>query len=377
MDGLRALAFLLVFLFHSGVPNERFFADQPLVRIPLHGLALVAKWGWSGVELFYVLSAFLLTTLLLRERRRYGQASFKLFFTRRALRIWPLYFFAISLFGLVLPGLDLWPIATPDPWRLLGLYSVFLGNFEAVFTGLRIPWAGGTLWTVCMEEQFYLFLGLLLCRTRLAGRSLAIALSLIWVGTISARTFAWCLTDNFVTYHFNTLCHLDSFMAGCLLALALEEGWLRPRARTAWLLAAGMLGATLALIPPVIYQNEPIRMLAYPMLAVGYAALVMAVHLTPGFLANPMLGRVGRLTFGLYVYHYAILESLHNVLLPVFSKLPWEPRWQSAGLALGMFGLGLILTLLTAVLSWVLLEQPFLRLKKRFTRVPSGYVKER
>ena len=89
LDGLRAIAFLAVFFYHLGPPpNVQGFVIACLAR--------VFSWGWAGVDLFFVLSGFLVTSLLLQERCKYGRIAFKLFFVRRALRIWPLYY--LSLF---------------------------------------------------------------------------------------------------------------------------------------------------------------------------------------------------------------------------------------------------------------------------------------
>ena len=88
LDGLRTLAFSLVFLSHLQSPLS-FIADETSALACLFKpFELLMAWGWIGVELFFVLSAFLITTLLLKEREKYQSVSFKLFFKRRILRIW-------------------------------------------------------------------------------------------------------------------------------------------------------------------------------------------------------------------------------------------------------------------------------------------------
>jgi peptidoglycan/LPS O-acetylase OafA/YrhL len=113
--------------------------------------AAVAKSGASGVDLFFTLSAFLITVLLLRERRQTGGISLRLFYIRRILRIWPLYFFVLAVSVVLahtIPGQSL-------PWYYAVPYLLFVGNWINVAFGHLLS-VCAPLWTVSIEEQFYL-----------------------------------------------------------------------------------------------------------------------------------------------------------------------------------------------------------------------------
>ena len=150
LDGLRFYAFLGVFICHTLPQDDAYY----------RGLHLPAPWLWvaavragaSGVDLFFALSAFLITSLLLKERLETGGVSLRRFYIRRTLRIWPLYFLVIAL-GIVLTH------AVPNlqvlPWRLVAGYLLFVSNWMYP-TGGTVRSICGPLWTVSIEEQFYI-----------------------------------------------------------------------------------------------------------------------------------------------------------------------------------------------------------------------------
>src|SRR6202789_3606958 len=149
LDGLRFYAFLGVFVCHTLPVHETFYRGLHM-PLPWLWVPLVLS-GSAGVDLFFALSAFLITSLLLRERQETGGISLRSFYIRRILRIWPLYFLLIAL-GVVLAHTS----ADQNlPWYYVAGYLLFLGNWvQAVFGGpnsICFP-----LWTVSIEEQFYL-----------------------------------------------------------------------------------------------------------------------------------------------------------------------------------------------------------------------------
>jgi peptidoglycan/LPS O-acetylase OafA/YrhL len=160
----------------------------PIDETYYHGLHLPAPWLWlaavragaSGVDLFFTLSAFLITSLLLKERRETGRISLRLFYLRRILRIWPLYFLVVAL-GIVLAH------AMPNqqllPWRLVAGYLLFVSNwmypFFAPVRSICAP-----LWTVSIEEQFYVLWPALVKVLRRRGIVVA-AITTIVLATLS------------------------------------------------------------------------------------------------------------------------------------------------------------------------------------------------
>ena len=165
LDGLRAVAILLVFLHHCPPfrPEGRATIQWAIYQL--------SHWGWMGVDLFFVLSGFLITYLLLKERSQFKSISLPLFYARRALRIWPLYFLALAgaaLYPLVFHGWDfgyahfLQAIILPMLF-FVGNYAIMLGGADItsfansahlhrqILTSLITPF-----WSISVEEQFYL-----------------------------------------------------------------------------------------------------------------------------------------------------------------------------------------------------------------------------
>ncbi len=143
----------MVFLFHGGFPES--IVRQVIGRAAAR--ALRGNGGY-GVQLFFILSGYLITTLLLREEARYGRIALRAFWVRRILRIWPLYYLVVAIGFFVLPGLD-GQLGTPYHRELLRVhlwpFLVFAGNWSMALVRPAPDWLS-VLWSVCVEEQFYL-----------------------------------------------------------------------------------------------------------------------------------------------------------------------------------------------------------------------------
>lgn len=144
LDILRFFAFLLVFVFHiTGASFTQGFSA-----------------GAYGVDLFFALSAYLITEILLREHRAYGQFDLRAFYIRRTLRIWPLYFFFLAFTFVAAQSL----LHTESfPWRAKLMFLFFVGNWQFLLA-TPVHTIASPLWSVCVEEQFYLTWPLLLRR---------------------------------------------------------------------------------------------------------------------------------------------------------------------------------------------------------------------
>lgn len=330
LDVLRFVAFLLVFLHHA-LPHSSAAYSLPLPAARL--LAAAARAGALGVDLFFALSAYLITALLLREHRRTSALDLPAFYARRALRIWPLYFFALFALAPAMRLINPADRLSPD---YLAAYALLGGNWACALAGFP-PSSFSLLWSVSIEEQFYLAWPLLLRRhvprigifaavmllTATATRAL-----LALQGTIHPGV--WC----------NTLARLDPIALGAFLAWKLDGRLpqLPPVRRTA-LFAAGLLGLFLA--GGLGDHAGWSTLLTYPASSLAAFAILYA---TLGLGGNPILGYLGKISFGLYVLHAAALR--------ITSSPP----------------AALLLTIAAAALSYRFLETPFLRLKDRFTR---------
>lgn len=183
LDGLRFLAFLAVYVFHGGVPQFSRWVNALAAGLtnlipsthpwlPLDPGEAVRSNGWVGVQFFFILSGYLITTLLLREKARYGRISLRAYWVRRILRIWPLYYLTVALAFVVLPWFDGVTPTTYDPGygRHLPAFLAFAGNWSMALLGPVGNDAVSILWSVCVEEQFYLLCPLLVAFAPARGR---------------------------------------------------------------------------------------------------------------------------------------------------------------------------------------------------------------
>ena len=365
LDALRFFAFLCVFAFHrmDYVPTDP-------VRNPW--AFRIGTIGAFGVPVFFLLSAFLITELLLRERERTGRIHIKAFYVRRILRIWPLYFAAF--FGLVLLERVMPGVGARDPHSWLA-FTLFSGNWWITFHG----WIAGSidpLWSISVEEQFYLVIPLV---AAFASRRVLAAVS----GLLLLLSYATILWYGLHPVHgdngewTNSLVHFQFFCTGTLLALALR-GRL-PRLAPALRIAAFPLGIACWLTAMMRFHVQSWDPRPTPAGAILGWLLVLAATVlfflgTLGIRAERVprwLAYLGRISYGLYVVHSFVFFLLFTRLAPWF-----ESHTPLARLAPGLrASMGTLLVVAVSIalahLSFQYFEQPFLRLKRRFTFVPA------
>lgn len=193
LDGLRFFCFLAVFLFHGFHTESAEIASSSSYR----AVRLLFRHGDLGVNFFFVLSGFLITFLLLAEKRRHGGIHVGYFYTRRVLRIWPLYFACVAFGFLGFPALKRLAGVEPNENANPVMYILFLGNFDVIRSGLPDAGVLGVLWSVAVEEQFYLAWPLLLAAVPL-GREFWV---LVAVLTTSLTFRAIQPNDAMLTFH--------------------------------------------------------------------------------------------------------------------------------------------------------------------------------
>jgi len=334
LDVVRFFAFLAVFIHHaiprtgSGSASET-FADA---------------MGF-GLCLFFVLSAYLITLLLTREHDATGSINMGAFYVRRILRIWPLYLLGLSI-G-VARAFHHGVLHEQRAWFIAAL--LFAGN--VVFPGTILM---SHLWSISIEEQFYLFFPTS-CRFFGRGGMLAIACVLIVLANLTLIHLAQIHADPDVSIWFNSFVQFEMFATGILLALADQvlPRWSMPvslllvlAAIGGWLLSAGhfhlkTMGSK---------AHSAVSLCAgYALVAVACGLLIIAFQQLPA--PRPFIYS-GRISYGLYVFH-----------LPVLAAVTSHVRG-AAGTALT-----LLLTYGVAAISYRYFETPFLRLKRRFERI--------
>ena len=319
------------------------------------------KAAGFGLSLFFTLSAFLIAELLLRERQATGQIHTRQFYIRRILRIWPLYFAGLGI------GLFLAIFPVPQPGIEWGVWAVFLlGNWAGMFIATTSFNPMGVLWSISVEEQFYLFIPWVIkyCNRRTlacvcAALILVANIWLFFLGRVRIK-------DDIVWY--NSFVQFENFAAGILLCLFLHGQAPRASAPLRLLnlvLAAGCWYIAIAVFRILGYASGGSfsLMAGYALAALGsclilYAFLGISRNLLPGWAVY-----LGRISYGLYVFHMLAYKIAGAAL----------PHQEAPGIATRLLknATALCITILLASLSYHFFESPFLRLKKRFEIVKS------
>jgi peptidoglycan/LPS O-acetylase OafA/YrhL len=380
LDGLRAAAALAVFVDHAEQTQAWVGRDT------LDGNQMTSL-GRQGVEVFFVLSGYLITLLLLREKARSGTVSLARFYTRRTLRIWPLYYLVVFLLWVVLP----WAVRFAPPQihalsqihtRTMGtpgdprlpLYLLFLANLS--FWLYPHVLCGAHLWSLGVEEQFYLVWPVIF---RFVRRPLVVfgALVSLKVGLHMAVEYHHGLVSaflspegTFLALEFSKMCHYEAMALGAAAAYVAfhhREG-VRRVADSGWakvlvvpVLAAGVW---LAGWNQGFHGIDPLTEI--PQL--GYAFVALMVSHRAGqspVLDHPAVTWLGRRSYGLYMIHPLIMV-LAMALLE--RALPLLPGVAGAGATehLVFYLVAFTLTAGGAALSYTLVETPFLRVKDRY-----------
>ena len=364
LDGLRFVAFLMVYLFHGGVPSG------VLKRVIGKAASDVLRDnGGYGVQLFFILSGYLITVLLLREEVRFGRIALGAFWIRRILRIWPLYYLVVLIGFFVLPGIQgqLGTSGFRETLRIHLLpFLAFLGNWSMALIRPAADWLS-VLWSVCVEEQFYLIVPLFIAFVTPRLRRPLVA-GLI-VATIGYRW--WCAHryESQLMIVFNTFAQFDTLLSGVLLALVM--GWDRNRpVLTRWLrwlqwpmyLAIGWV-----ISRPHLGHGTPWHR-TWDFVWVwmcGLGIVIVAVWGNGWLRAALSYSRIvwlGKISYGLYMYHEIALWAREYF----YPRLPWFPNKDEI-----LSIVTLALTIGLAAASYYGYERRFLELKRAWTRVPS------
>jgi peptidoglycan/LPS O-acetylase OafA/YrhL len=366
LDAIRFFLFWGVWGYHA-LPKEASVYTEHHVPASLAVLiASIIKAGMASLDVFFILSAFLITELLLREKELRGVPDLKAFYVRRLLRIWPLYFFMIALAGFV----SIFDRSQPLGWGYALSFLLFAGNWIMVFRGFPRAEIIGPLWSVSFEEQFYLLWPLVVRKA--SKRTLCqIAIGLLVVAAL-ARLILLLRHTGGETIWYNSFARLDSIVCGILLAVILHG---HPTLRIGLLsrlalLLAGIsawltVGLRCGLLDPVPTLFGGI--IGYPLMSLGGVAIFLSVlgAAQDGFpfLKYSWLVYFGKISYGLYAYHFLGLQLSHYLLTRYHHAHSWTLSWLCA----------LAITFSLAIVSFRWLESPFLRLKrKKFTHIPSG-----
>ena len=334
LDAVRGLAILVVMM-HNISPKYPVFYSQKLFSN-----------GWMGVDLFFVLSGFLITGILVDTKTSEGY--FKNFYVRRCLRIWPLYFSLLFFMFVLMPLLsssEAHKIAeTASPWWA---YPLFLQNF---LIGISTNAAGplGVTWSLAIEEQFYLVWPLIV---RFCSSTLLLGMAVTEMCLSPVLRFYLLL--HHVNLYTNVFSRLDGLMAGAILALIVRSNNFEPSKflKRAW--------ACLVFAAPLAFVTELIgaRWIVFSFTAIASAAFIYLSLFSPGkWLQSVMTSRfltyTGTISYGLYLLHKIPIGMVQALHLDQHPSLPLP--------------IILVSSYIIAAASWNLLEMPFLKLKRFF-----------
>lgn len=321
LDGVRAIAAIMVMLFHSAQAG-----------LPIHGLI---NFGQTGVDLFFVLSGFLITSILLTHRQN-DWTEVQIFYARRSLRIFPLYFGYLAILSFIGAGIS-WP------------YWFYLQNFYNAFS---IPINGPThFWSLAVEEHFYLIWPFLVL---FAPRRILVPA--LWGMIVGAAILRYYLSIHSVQIFYLTFTRLDGLAAGALIAAFHER--IR-RFNPSLILMSAIVCAILLLITSYIGRGRDLPWfiaVKYSIIAGMYSLFIAWLLTSPQskialFLGWYPLRFIGRISYGLYVFHPLIFAFLF--------------KWMAASSPVVKGTCGFVAVFCAATASWYVFERRFIQLKDR------------
>jgi peptidoglycan/LPS O-acetylase OafA/YrhL len=369
LDALRFIAFLLVFLHHTA-PREASGYEGYFSKDIAEVLASATNMLGYGLPLFFFLSAFLITELLLREKLKTKTIKIGDFYIRRALRIWPLYFLGIVI-GIAAAAIMQLSGSSGDygNGRMLLMYLALCGNWY--FARGATAWPSNPmtpLWSISVEEQFYLFWPIVI---RFAShRTLFCVCGFIALAAIIAEQFLGSIhADADISIWTNSFVQFEIFAAGAAVALYLNGNTPRFHIKTRMSLA--MVSLFLWFASAYWFQAKYIGpassglsiVIGYFFIASGCATAMLSILGIRRTLPLLVI-YLGRISFGLYVFHLLAIEIVAELDEHSFAM----SGWRGAGLDAAA---SLLLTISLAALSYRFLETPFLRLKERFAAIAS------
>jgi peptidoglycan/LPS O-acetylase OafA/YrhL len=346
LQGLRGIAVLAVVIYHCHARLEGTWVHY------------ASLWGWSGVNLFFTLSGFLITSILLEARGK--PHYFRNFYARRALRIWPVYFLLLAVCYAVPEWFLGDSLAHQAHWQTLVAYALFLQNLRHA----ALPGTLGPTWSLAIEEQYYFVWApvVAICR----GRWLRWLLPLILVAMLVVSPLIRHLQPHWLTGT-NTAIHLDGIAMGSLLALALHR---LPLQRRHWLWIG--LGTAIAGFSATATIAGGTSLLDTA-LAFAFAGVVLAAIAGSGA-SNPVgfllrrgpLAYYGQISYGLYMTHILVFVYFGNF----DARLDDKYHISIAG-NLAIVGLRLAASTVVATALWYGFESQILKLKRYFTSARS------
>jgi peptidoglycan/LPS O-acetylase OafA/YrhL len=350
LDGIRGLAVAMVFLYHYGDLSH---STSQVAR----AVGLLKVHGNSGVDIFFVLSGFLISGILFDTVA--SPHRWRNFYARRSLRVFPLYYGVWAFLALYVLAQHLsWPQGT---WA----YLAYLGNLEFAHKTMVGPFIAGHFWSLAVEEQFYLLWPLIVWKI---GDLRKLTYILVFLCGISFGIKLICvlLHHNLAWTYFLLPTRMEGLATGSLCAIAVRRltrsQWLQI---SRWAFPCSVLAAIGIDVAADFHQPIFGNLLWFQTMAIAAGSMLL-LSLDQGsvlskiFSAGP-LRFIGRYSYGIYVYSVLIHNWLALHLKPIVYRNPQDPK---SGVVYLIACIGIVLGISMA--SFHCCERPFLRLKKHF-----------
>lgn len=360
LDGLRGIAIILVMLYHFTI-----YGGSRPGGVFNNTLYSLAETGWIGVDLFFILSGFLITGILLDTRL--DSDYLRNFFVRRMLRIFPLYYAALLLFLVLTPLVAASPdgiAAEVDAWPA---YLMYLVNVRMAIDGWPAFGYLGHFWTLAVEEQFYLLWPLVVLFVR--------PVQLLWtcmalfVAALAVR-IGWHAIDNEVAAFVLMPSRVDTLAAGAIVAVLVRDPdrfarvrqWARPIIIATGVTVTALVFVTRGLDP----ENHFVGTVGFTAIAILFAAILLELMdserrgVAPRFMRAAPLVAFGKYSYAIYVLHHPplfFLPQQWSVDTLAERMGSWLPAQMTFVLVMSAMSLA------AAVVSWHVFERHFIRLK--------------
>ncbi|MBK7389056.1 MAG: acyltransferase [Bacteroidetes bacterium] len=304
LDGLRFLCFLSVFFFHSFHTEYDFIKDNPVytfIKKDLFGN------GNLGVNFFFVLSGFLITFLLIEEKKLNRQIDLRNFWIRRILRIWPLFYFCVFFGFVMFPMIKEFFGQVPNETASPLMYLTFLNNFDIIRSGLPDSSVLGVLWSVAIEEQFYLLWPVILFA--LPVRNYWMAFAAIIVSSLFYRA----MNDSPLLHEHHTLSCIGDMAIGAFGAWMISESkkfkeLFENLKKYQIAIIYILFGLVFLFRDEVMFSSFPLRIFDRSITAL----IMLSIILEQNYAKNSLfkmsdfkrISKLGTITYGLYCLHF-------------------------------------------------------------------------
>lgn len=362
LDGLRFFCFLSVFFFHSFHTEYDYIKNSSTYYFVKQ---FVFGNGNLGVNFFFVLSGFLITFLLLKEQEYYGRIHVLNFWKRRILRIWPLYF-ACLIFGFfIFPQIKILFGHQPNETANILYYLTFLNNFDLLKNGLPDASVLGALWSVAIEEQFYLIWPLVLIVVPVHWYKYLFLIVIFT--TLCFRA----LFDDPLKNEYHTLSCIGDMTIGAWGALLMQSNSFRKKVESISEVYIMALYSVIVLIflfrDDILLSSYPMRIIERSLIAIVFLMVILEQNYAKNSLFKlgkfKSISKLGTVSYGLYCLHFIGIL----ITTAIFKILHWNTHlWQvlilETAVALGI-------TVIIAIFSYRFFESHFLKMKHKLSSI--------